>query len=339
MINIDPKEESLIRRIYLGRQMLFDALQLAGQSLPIARMRCILSLDHSVEMITATLLSELGVKVERDWSLSKMLEELCKQKENLQSYKQPMERLRRLRDRVQHDGIVPSPEDIRQFVGQVEAFIRDAIREVLGKELEECSPVFLVADDHAREHLRKAEEALAGNDFREAVKEAAISFATGWRNFRSQVYSYRSWSEQLAEEFQRAIGMAAKDAAREVTDQNSKKALVQFASYFEKRLGSFNFRKVFQVLTEPLEVARHGMDMTAYTRFQQITPIIYWVVGSKEPDVHEPSEWSPTQQDALFAFDFACTALLQLQIWLETKEIERSSEKSEEQQGKPPSEQ
>jgi len=332
VITLSPKQESLIRRIYLGRQMLFDALQIAGQNLPIARMRCILSLDHAVEMIAVTLLSELGITVDRNWSLPKMLEELSERKEDLKSYRQPIERLRRLRDRVQHDGVVPSPEDIRQFVGQVEAFIRDAIREVLGKELEECSLVSLVADEQAREHLKNSEEALARNDFRGAVKEVAISFAFYWRNFRDRVYLYRSWTEHIADKFAQAIGDAAREAARKTTETNIRKYLEQCAKEFAWQLRSFKIREVFEQLAEPLELARYGVDMTAYSRFQGIAPRVFWVIGGKEPLVFEPSGWSPTQQDALFALDFVCTALLQLQSCLETQgEIERSGETSDKQ--------
>ena len=38
-----------------------------------------------------------------------------------------------------------------------------------------------------------------------------------------------------------------------------------------------------------------------------------WSIGSEEPEVLENLRFSPTQQDALFAFDFTCIALLQLQ--------------------------
>ncbi len=314
-----PREEPLILRICLGRQMLADALQHSKQNLPTARMRCVLSLDHAVEIIVVTLLSELGTAVERSWSLPKMLEELSEQHKALKPHRQPIERLRRVRDRVQHDGIVPSPEDVRQFVGQVEAFIRDSIREVLGKELEECSLVSLVADEQAREHLINSERAIARNDPRLAVREAAISFALYWKHFCTRVRNHWSWNDRLVNSFSYAVTSAAKEVARKATEKGIRESWISFAREVDYQLTSLRNQREFTRLVRPLELAQFGIDMTAYSRFQRIVPDVLVAVND-EVLVEEIPGWSPTQQDALFVFDFVTAALLQLQDWLEVRD-------------------
>ena len=316
---MSSQQSPVLFRIYLIRQLLNDALQHAEDAFPVTRMRVILSLDHAIEILVSTLLPELLVRVDRSWGLPKMLGELCIKKSSLQSHRTPIERLRRLRDRVQHDGIVPSSEDIRQAIVQAEAFIRDAVREVLGKELEEFSPVMLIDNKKAREHLQKAEQALGQRDYATALTEAAIGFAIGWANFRWNLFSRfhrRSWSYQIAEEILRGIGNSAKDAARDVREP----LLQKFADKFERRLRSFKLREKFEELTEPIELARYGIDMQGYARFQQVTPHVY--IGRDEPHVLTRPNWAPSQQDALFAFDFAVTALLQLQRWMEESEAQ-----------------
>ncbi|MCL4553314.1 MAG: hypothetical protein M1305_07180 [Candidatus Marsarchaeota archaeon] len=105
---MNQENEAVIWRLYLVREMVHDAFQSSGDVVAFARMKAVLVLDHSVELLLSTLLPRLNVSVARDWSLPKMLEELCLRKLELQSHRTPIERLRRLRDRVQHDGIVPS---------------------------------------------------------------------------------------------------------------------------------------------------------------------------------------------------------------------------------------
>lgn len=312
------KDLSLINRIYLVRQLLYEALQLMGDNFPVSRMRIFLSLDHAIEILLSTLLSELNVTVDRSWGLPKMLEELISQKPKLGSHRTPIERLRRLRDRVQHDGIVPSPEDVRQASLEAEAFIRGAVREVLDQELEEFSPIMLIADEKAREHLKKAEQALQQGDYSAATKEAAAGFAIGWRNFTPRLSNRFPYlfSEKLLRELSHIIGKAMKGAAEKVKVDTFKHFADSFESKLHSSKPSYELDALLKELIEPIEMAQYGIDMHGYHRFQQITPPVSWFWGSEEPKVHTLPNWSPSQQDALFAFDFAITSLLRLQHWV-----------------------
>ncbi len=309
---MNSREEAVMFRLYLVRQLLNESLQLIGDTFPLSRMKVILSLDHAIEILLATILPILGIKVDRNWGIPKMLEELSSCKSPLQSHQTPIERLRRLRDRVQHDGVIPSLEDVRQYAVQAEVFVRDTIREVLGKELEELSPIELINDTDVREHLRKAELALQDHDNKTAVKEAAIGFEIGWRKFKVQLINqgvYFSRADQIANELARAIGEAAEEAAKHIYNPT----IEEFARKLKWELNSFRLRDVLAELTEPFELSQYGIDIKDYVRFKQIAPYVNWTLGSNEPLVTEPPNWSPKQSDALFALDFVCTAILQLQ--------------------------
>ena len=88
-----------------------------------------------------------------------------------------------------------------------------------------------------------------------------------------------------------------------------------FARKFAEELEKSHVRQKLEELIEPLELARYGVDMSIYTRFKQVTPRVYWTFGREEPHIFEPNDWAPSKLDAMFAIDFACTALLQLQAW------------------------
>ncbi len=306
---MEAKEQALIWRLYLVRQVLQEAILLADEYVPLARMRTVLSLDQAAELLLTSVLPELNVAVKREWPLSKMLEKLCEQKPALQSHRTPMERLRRLRDRVQHDGIVPSSEDTRQMRVQAESFTRDAIREVLQKELEELSPVALIKHDESRRHVESAEEALHSGDYATAVTEAAVGFAIGWTTVKTKEFLSGSSRRDLSETLLRGIGRAAEDAARTIRDAQIR----EFANEFDSQLQVLDSRSGLRQLSEGLEMLRYGIGLERYVRFLELTPHVYWTLGSEEPHVSAPDDWDPSQQDALFAVDFAMTGLLQLE--------------------------
>ncbi|MCL4553313.1 MAG: hypothetical protein M1305_07175 [Candidatus Marsarchaeota archaeon] len=196
---------------------------------------------------------------------------------------------------------------------QAEAFIRDTIREVLGKELEEISPVALITDVAIRRHLIRAEEALRDRNYSAATTEAAIAFAIGSQNSRFNAFPSRSWGDRMSMEFVRAIGEAASKAARSMRNNSE---ILEFAKRFESELRSFRLDSVLRELLQPIEMAQRGIDMEAYARFRQITPDVYWTLGGEQPRLSLPHGFDPSQQDALFAVDFTRKALLQLQKWM-----------------------
>ncbi len=208
---------------------------------------------------------------------------------------------------------------------QAEAFIRDAIREVLKKELEELSPIAMIAYEKGRSHLYKAEEALNSEDYRAAVTEAAIAFKEGWRDFNSQDMWRESWSRRLVRRLLRNLGDAATRAAR----WENSGLFRQFAGEFAREITGFSLESDFEELVEPIEMARYGVDIHRYARFKQITPEVYWTLNSEEPKVSAPDQWQPSQHDALLAIDFAVTTLVQLGTW--SPRDERTLEASAEQ--------
>jgi len=138
---------ALARRLYLARRMLSEGIEDAKNASDLARMRAILALDHAVELVVATLLSELRIDVKPKTFLPEMLRALCNEREALKSHLMPIVTLHNRRNAVQHEGLVPSTEEVRLQAVYAEGFVRDSVREVENKELEEISLASLIVND------------------------------------------------------------------------------------------------------------------------------------------------------------------------------------------------
>jgi len=297
---MEKYKEALVWRIYLVRRLLSEAATLQENTLPISRMKTVLTLDHAIELLTATLLSHLGISVDKDCPLPKMLAQLTSKVPDLQQFKSHIDSLRRLRNLVQHDGIVPSFEDIRQLVPYAEVFVRTAVETVLRQKLEQFLPVLLINDGDAREHLLQAEQALWERDFPKATREAAIAFEIGWRNF---ILSQRNkipytLGEQISEHIVQFFKKVAKTIGSSMSNL-----------YIEAE----SLRNDLNLLTQILDMLQYGIDLHSYYRFKRIAPRVCLYPNGLE--VYEPKDFSPSQADALFAVDFALSSLLTLQQW------------------------
>ncbi|MEW6048563.1 MAG: hypothetical protein AB1609_19165, partial [Bacillota bacterium] len=239
-----------------------------------------------------------GVPTERNDSLGVLLQKLCDRFPGLSPYKSELERLRRIRDRVQHDGMIPSEEEARSAVTHVQAFARDALRVALGMEFEEVTLVSAITDDETKAHLEEAEQAYRTGDYPKAVTKAAIAFTVAWERFRHGGRS-RAWGERVVRSLARAL-----------------------EHWLERVVGhglplifsSVEVRYALDSLVEPVELALYGIPLPAYLRFAAIIPDIGITVGGT-PRVSVVGSWNPGRDDASYAIDFAVMALLRLQEW------------------------
>lgn len=303
------QDRTLTERLCLVREMLGEGVRSGNDAFPLARMRAILTLEHAVELLLCTVLPVLNVTYKDGDRVPALLEQLVGRKGMLTAHLGPIRNLHALRNRVQHAGTIPSLEDLRQFRARAEVFIRDTLRAVFTKDLEQFSLASLVTHPEARRHLVRAEAALVDRDYDAVAAQAAVAVEVGMRPVKSrQSYRWRGLRTP-GEPLLRFIGDAALQAAG-----NSDPALRRFASDLRTALvNRFWSYDAFDELLEPIELIRAGVDLEALARFRDITPVVHWTVASKEPHIAKPRRRSVSADEALFAFDFACTTLLHLQ--------------------------
>ncbi|GIU97422.1 MAG: hypothetical protein KatS3mg013_1225 [Actinomycetota bacterium] len=307
----------VIFRLHLVRELLQSAAERAAEGLPTDRMQVVLQLDHSTELLLVTLLPLAGKHPRRQDNLPVLLGQLIEAEPSLASHRPAIERIRRLRDRVQHDGLIPSSEDARTAALETESFARAAVRAILGRELEELTLVSLVKDEEIAERLRRAEEFLKSAHHRAAIEEAAVAFELGSRKILAEAIPLtRALSgRETAGRFLREIGEAARRAA---STSRRNPELAEFARRFadELRDREFWLRDLLEPLGRPLLLAELGIPLRDFRRFDEIAPEVVLTVGD-DARTYAPEEWTPSREEAAYALDFATRALLVLEKWVE----------------------
>lgn len=308
--------EHVIYRLHLARELLLGAAERAAGGLPTDRMQVFLQLDHSTELLLVTLLPMVGKDPRRGQNLPEFLGQLIEAEPILGSHRRAIERIRRLRDRVQHDGVIPSPEDARIAALETESFARAAVRAIVGCELEELTLVSLVKDGEIAERLRRAEKSLKTGDHRAAIEEAAIAFELGSSKILAEAVpltralSGRDTVRRLLQE----IGEAAR---RTAPTSRRDPELARFARSFADELPRRDFflRDLLEPLGRPLLLAELGVPLRDFRRFDEITPQVLVTMGG-EAQAYAPEERTPSREEAAYALDFATRALLALEKWV-----------------------
>jgi hypothetical protein len=271
--------------------MIREAVETGTEGLPHSRMRTVLTVNHAIELLLPTMLSRVGIRVRGQPNIPQMLDPLLGKHPALESHRTPVTLLYERRNLVQHQGLVPSTEDTRQTLLYGESFVRDTVREVEGKELEELSIVALLVDEGSRNRLQTAERALLTGDCRGAAAYAALALAErfGPRPHRRGKWRPLTSSEALAS----AMSSGGSD---------------EFTREFVRSL-----RPVFEpILTalQTLELAGQGISLEGYFRLEQIMPRRLLALGGRDPFRGIPSDWDVSERDAMFAVDFVSAALL-----------------------------
>lgn len=318
--------EDLLFRLYLGRELLLGGAEGSVGPLPTDRMKAVLQLDHSTELLLLTLLPLTGERPRREDNLPTLLQRLTEAKQALASHRGAIERIRRLRDRVQHDGLIPSPEDARTAAVETESFARAAVREILQCELEELTLVSLVEDPQAVEHLLRAEDLMRGSDYEGTCKEAAVAFALGRRNILSEAFPVvraRGGGEIVRRLF-REIG----EAARRAVPRGHRNELSDFAQKFQSELSRRDFfiGDLFEPLEGSLLLAGLGISLRDLRRFEEVTPHVALTLGENGVHVASTEGWSPSREEAAYSLDFATRSLLLLERWIKEHPALRTRE-------------
>lgn len=312
----------VLERLYLARMALESGARDVSSPLPLDRMRAVMVVDDAAEWSAIALLGELSISLPQgEGALGRYVEALATAKPELARHRAPIGRMRQLRNRVKHDGLIPSAEAAREAAGVVEDFLRDAVKAALGKSLEQITPVELVTEDEPKAYLVAAAEALARQDFKEAVIGAAQAFEVGQSRFFGRLSPFSS-AGRADDRFVRDLfGTVADAAATSVPTlslHNTGRQEVQtFVTAFARKLtteGRSASSRIVEQLMKPTRLARFGVDLADQWHFEDITPDVL-VLDDGRTQVSSPRTLDSTVDDAVFAIDFATRVLLLLEDW------------------------
>ena len=192
-----------------------------------------------------------------------------------------MQYLHELRNDVQHQGTIPSPEDVLNKRALAESFLRSVISDVFDKRLEEIFLSDMVPHDQMRTLMREAEQNLALGKYKESCIGSAKAF---------QILTLL----EGVLEFERA-GYLSRPMRFEISELEE----------MYKRIE----RLEDQMLTFSV-----GADYRRFLKFRERMPSISasadWTLHVRERD-----NWNPTKEDAIEALDFVFSTIMK---WIST---------------------
>lgn len=317
-------EESIMRRLVLVKQMHFHAHSHSLDRTEAGRMFAIQATDYCIETLLKTVVSKYGppsdyhepqsdyynnVNSLRSQRYTPKMDFYRLWDEVVGIYKDPRNKiaetvppLRReigtihqLRNDVQHNGVIPSVEEVQKAINYAESFVRSVIKSAFDKEFDELMLADLIEDAEIRNLIKEAENALTENRFKDSITASAKAFKKASlaekrkRPYRRRLSPFVGFDVERAGE---KIGL--KDAFREL------------ARFFE------NVKEQIEYLEEQMDVISLGGDLRRYLRFKQKSPIVTAVV-SGELVVHAPPNWEPIKEDCVEVLDFVFNTLLRWQ--------------------------
>jgi len=308
--------EELVLRLLLVRDLLASGADRAASPLPIDRMASVLSTDQAMELLLRTVLPAVGDHPSREDNLPKMMGKLCEARPELISYRDPLGVLRRLRDRVQHDGIIPSLEDARRYATLAEFAFREIAQETVGVSPDELTLARLVQNENIKTNLLKAEAALARSEASEACTAAATAFAQAKGRLIEVVYG-RGRVYPGAEALREILSVVADAAARAGTGQagtGGDRELANFRRNFVEKLKQAGYVGADDPLTPlfwPILVAQFGLALGDLIRFEDTAPKVFLATGGALIQARFRSV--PSMEEATFCVGFAVRAALRFE--------------------------
>jgi hypothetical protein len=243
------------------------------------------------------------------WVLTQLLAEHRELQADDQAEWRELEDARHLHDdrnRVQHHGTVPSPQDLERQRFRATDFISSLVVSFFGRQLAELSRAMLVKDKEVRNAIEAAERSLADGQLGSAVEQLAVALQVARSAFRSgqPLDSRKSLSVPQVRTAMRALGYAFKpsDSTRPsgVRDlERILEALVRRSERAEDRL----------------EALTLGAQVSEYEWFRRRFPRAHRTIGSPEWRFSRSSNSSDryTREEVIRGLDFVTTVALHWQ--------------------------
>jgi hypothetical protein len=215
------------------------------------------------------------------------------------------------RNTVQHQGTVPSPQDVDRQRFRADDFISSLARSFFGRQLAELSRAMLVHDKEVRTAIQAAEQGLADGDLIAAVEQLSIAFELAREAFRSdqphQPFEHRSVSRH---EVRRVI----RDIENGLRKSSGRPNLIGGFGKLAEILQTLVRRS--ERAEDRLEALSLGAQASDYVWFRNRFPRAQGYIGSDSWSVvwtEDPSDVRMTREEVIRGLDFVTTVALHWQ--------------------------
>ncbi len=144
----------------------------AERSDPLSRALAIHNFDLTVETVLRCLHNHYNIPIKGS-SLGYLFRNLERRSNVRFILKQEMLELRRIRNQVQHAGIIPSHEAVLRYKDYVEKFLKRTVKENFNVEFDEVSMAVLIENENIRRRIIRAEKEFSNGNYKKCINMMA----------------------------------------------------------------------------------------------------------------------------------------------------------------------
>jgi len=283
-------DENVVRRLALVKYLYRTGVEQSKLPEPICAFS-ILTFHDAIELflILASEFHDTGAR--RNIHLMDYWEKLSRKNINL-TLKESIRRLKEARNSLKHDGILPSKLEIEAFRATATNFFEENTPIVFGINFSDISLTALVANNEAREYLKRAEKFLNEGEKIKAIKNIYAAYYIIAKDierrylarFMSEIwFSYHDYSDEVISKYS--------DLIQDINDNLNK------------------IVDLVEELKEILKIVILGVNYLKYTKFKKITRYMTFDLETTEVRCHgslfgeNPLE-DISEEDIRFCFDF-----------------------------------
>lgn len=317
-----------VRRLLLSKQMFFQALRLRMDGSDISRMMACHHLDMAIELSLKTILTYLNPtsKVHNKLfpDLWKEADQACQTlKKSKLPYETDIKRVHDSRNKVQHDGSIPSTMDLIHFETSVKDFLDKLFTDVFSKNLEEIFLSDVIQDLQIKEFMKEAEYFLSTDEFDLSIEKVSIAFEYGKTTKLKEIQDQRGYSHILrslyflssSDLYHRGststIGMFTKineidSIGRDL--EEVKKWIHKIVEEIEEMRK--NMSTEFNLLKSINDILMLGLNYLEYNKFKNMSYSISTIGQDGNYNKFRDKDIISTKDDAHFCLNFVFNALL-----------------------------
>lgn len=292
-----PDKQSVIKKAVMAKYLFLHATALSEGEDSLSTAMSVNGLHDAVEIILLAIEDALGID-NKMAQFKTHLKEIRKANGD-----QPVPQARHLltldqtRGNFKHNAVIPEKDSVKDLIGHVDSFFRQACQLYLNISFDEVSLCTLVDDENVREHLNKAERALNDQQLEEVFNWSGVAFEFAMENALASLNKTRffrhssdwNWSK---DQLTKTVGLESAGLIRE------------------------SFRESYEMLTLLL----FGVDLHKFARFQLLTPSISIAQSGTFQISHVgqyDNDYNKTENNARFCLEFAIDFALKVQKdWL-----------------------
>jgi hypothetical protein len=183
-------DEHVLRRLSYAKRIYMHGVEHRENGTQVDLALAILNFDNAIEMLLSVALEFLRGSSEDTFQgiLNNFLIEIQKKQLKVKISETGIKNLHLARNKVQHDGIIPCPENLKTYQNLTEQVLAECIKGVFDVEFQDVSLGMLIQNKDLGELYHIAEQKFLSKDFRNSLIYCVATFETAKNLEQDKLY-------------------------------------------------------------------------------------------------------------------------------------------------------